>query len=43
VGAFDPRTLHSYPALSFLIYALALWLGVPNILLVNISSPGWSG
>ncbi|MGO8948566.1 MAG: glycosyltransferase family 87 protein [Ktedonobacterales bacterium] len=31
-GAFDPRTLHSYPALSFLVYVPVLWAGLPNIL-----------
>jgi hypothetical protein len=35
-GAFDPRTLHSYPALSFLVYVPVLWAGVPNVLLVNL-------
>jgi len=35
-GAFDPRTLHSYPALSFLVYLPALWAGLPNILPVNL-------
>jgi hypothetical protein len=35
-GAFDPRTLHSYPALSFLLYVPVLWVGVPNILIVHL-------
>jgi hypothetical protein len=35
-GAFDPRTLHSYPALSFLMYVPMLWAGVSNILLVHL-------
>jgi hypothetical protein len=35
-GAFDPRTLHSYPALSFLLYVPVLWAGLPNILLVHL-------
>jgi hypothetical protein len=35
-GAFDPRTLHSYPALSFLLYVPWLWAGGTNILLVNL-------
>lgn len=34
-GAFDPRTLHSYPALSFLVYAPLLWLGLNNILILD--------
>ncbi|MGO8947485.1 MAG: glycosyltransferase 87 family protein [Ktedonobacterales bacterium] len=35
-GAFDPRTLHSYPALSFLLYVPLLWAGGTNILLVHL-------
>ena len=35
-GAFDPATLHSYPALSFLVYVPALWVGLSNILPVNL-------
>ncbi len=35
-GALDPRTLHSYPALSFLLYVPVLWVGLPNILLLNV-------
>ncbi len=33
--AFDPRTLHSYPALSFLVYAPLLWVGLKNILFLD--------
>ena len=36
-GAFDPRVLHSYPALSFLLYAPLLWAGVDNILTLNVA------
>ncbi len=35
-GSFDPRTLHSYPALSFLLYVPFIWAGLPNILLLNL-------
>jgi hypothetical protein len=35
-GEFDPRTLHSYPALSFLVYVPLVWLGVDNILILNL-------
>ena len=35
-GAFDPRTLASYPALSFLLYAPLVWLGLPSILLLDL-------
>jgi len=35
-GAFDPRTLTSYPALSFLLYVPLVWLGAPDILLLNL-------
>ncbi|HZC06327.1 MAG TPA: hypothetical protein VE338_11885 [Ktedonobacterales bacterium] len=35
-GAFDPRTLTSYPALSFLLYVPLVWLGLPDILLLNL-------
>jgi uncharacterized membrane protein len=35
-AAFDPRTLHSYPALSFLIYVPLFLLGVQNIMWVNM-------
>jgi hypothetical protein len=34
--AFDPRTLHSYPALSFLLYVPWVGVGGTNILLVNL-------
>jgi putative flippase GtrA len=34
-GAFDPGTLHSYPALSFLLYVPFMWVGIPNILWVQ--------
>ncbi len=34
--AFDPRTLHSYPAFSFLLYAPAIWAGLDDILAVNV-------
>jgi hypothetical protein len=34
--AFDPRTLHSYPALSFLIYVPVLGAGARTILLLHI-------
>ncbi len=33
--AFDPATLHSYPALSFLIYVPLFWLGLPNTMALN--------
>lgn len=35
-GEFDPRTLHSYPALSFLLYVPLLWAGLPNILVLHL-------
>ena len=35
-GAFDPRTLTSYPALSFLLYLPLVWLGAPSILLFDL-------
>ncbi|HEX8996673.1 MAG TPA: hypothetical protein VF812_11635 [Ktedonobacterales bacterium] len=35
-GAFDQRTLTSYPALSFLLYLPLVWLGTPDILLLNL-------
>ncbi len=34
--AFDPRTLTSYPALSFLLYLPLVWLGAPSILLLDL-------
>lgn len=33
---FDPRTLHSYPALSFLVYVPLLALGIDNILWLHV-------
>lgn len=35
-GEFDPRTLHSYPALSFLLYLPLVWAGVKNIVMLNV-------
>ncbi len=35
-GSFDPRTLHSYPALSFLLYVPLVWAGVPDILILHV-------
>lgn len=35
-GAFDAATLTSYPALSFLLYLPLVWLGAPDILLLNL-------
>jgi uncharacterized membrane protein len=35
-GAFDPQTLTSYPALSFLLYVPLIWLGAPDMLLLNL-------
>ncbi|HEU0026768.1 MAG TPA: hypothetical protein VFQ25_06590 [Ktedonobacterales bacterium] len=35
-AAFDPRTLHSYPALSFLIYVPLFLVGVQNVMWVNL-------
>jgi uncharacterized membrane protein len=34
--AFDPRTLHSYPALSFLLYVPGVRAGGTNILLIDL-------
>lgn len=34
--AFDPRTLHSYPALSFLIYVPLFLVGIQNVMWVNL-------
>lgn len=34
--AFDSRTLTSYPALSFLLYLPLVWIGAPDILLLNL-------
>jgi hypothetical protein len=36
VAAFDPRTLHSYPALSFLIYVPLFLVGIQNVMWVNM-------
>jgi hypothetical protein len=35
-GGLDPRTLHSYPAFSFLFYVPFIWAGLPNILLLDL-------
>jgi len=35
-GAYDPRTLHSYPALSFLLYVPLIWLGVQDVLVLHV-------
>jgi hypothetical protein len=35
-SAFDPATLHSYPALSFLLYVPLIWAGLPDILLLHL-------
>lgn len=35
-GEFDPRTLHSYPALSFLLYLPFAWSGPKWMLLPNV-------
>lgn len=37
-GEFDPATLHSYPALSFLLYLPLVWAGWDNILLLNVAA-----
>ena len=37
-AAFDPRTLHSYPALSFLIYVPLFLLGIQNVMWVNMAA-----
>ena len=34
-GEFDPATLHSYPALSFLLYVPLIWTGVDNVLVLQ--------
>ncbi len=36
-GEFDPATLHSYPALSFLLYVPLVWAGVDNVLFLNVA------
>jgi hypothetical protein len=33
---FDPRVLHSYPALSFLVDVPFLWLGLPTVALASL-------
>ncbi|HEX6121712.1 MAG TPA: glycosyltransferase 87 family protein, partial [Ktedonobacterales bacterium] len=35
-GEFDPATLHSYPALSFLLYVPLVWAGVGDVLILNV-------
>ncbi len=35
-AAFDPRTLHSYPALAFLIYVPLFLVGIQNVMWVNM-------
>jgi uncharacterized membrane protein len=35
-GIFDPRTLHSYPALSFLLDVPLLAAGITNVLVLNL-------
>ena len=35
-GEFDQNTLHSYPALSFLLYVPLIWAGWDNILLLHV-------
>ncbi len=37
-GEFDPATLHSYPALSFLLYVPLVWAGWDNVLLLNVAA-----
>jgi hypothetical protein len=37
-GEFDPATLHSYPALSFLLYVPLIWAGVDNIMFLNVAA-----
>lgn len=36
-GEFDPATLHSYPALSFLLYVPLVWAGIDNVLVLNVA------
>ncbi len=40
-GAYDPRTLHSYPALSFLLYVPLIWLGVQDVLVLHVVVFAW--
>jgi hypothetical protein len=35
-GSFDARTLHSYPALAFLLYVPFVWAGLPSILWLHL-------
>ncbi|HEX9038122.1 MAG TPA: glycosyltransferase 87 family protein [Ktedonobacterales bacterium] len=35
-AAFDPRTLHSYPALSFLVYVPLFAVGIQNVMWLNL-------
>ncbi|HEX8733397.1 MAG TPA: hypothetical protein VF725_15215, partial [Ktedonobacterales bacterium] len=37
-GEFDPATLHSYPALSFLLYVPLIWAGIDNVLVLNVAT-----
>jgi len=37
-GEFDAATLHSYPALSFLLYTPLIWAGWDNVLLLNVTA-----
>lgn len=37
-GEFDAATLHSYPALSFLLYTPLIWAGWDNVLLLNVAA-----
>jgi glycosyl transferase family 87 len=37
-AAFDPRTLHSYPALAFLVYIPLFLLGIQNVLWLNLAA-----
>jgi uncharacterized membrane protein len=36
-GEFDPSTMHSYPALSFLLYLPVVWAGIRNILFLHVA------
>ncbi len=36
--AFDPRTLHSYPALAFLIYVPLFLVGIQNVMWLNLAA-----
>jgi uncharacterized membrane protein len=37
-SAFDPRTLHSYPALAFLIYIPLFLVGIQNVMWLNVAA-----